>query len=157
MLTQLPTKLLYGLAKAGLHWATYYPHYKEKLKMKKFAYNPSLLQPTRKQISLLGASSHCIVKVITALHDVPEARKTRFAIYHLHYKDKFVDNPTRALVCATGYFYFLSKFENLSAASFLICNGRAAQPALVVKKGEPPRAFIYLLSHPLQFPSLFLS
>lgn len=113
---QLQIKLLYGLAKASHHQATYYPHYKKKLEIIKSAYNLSFFWPTYKQISLLGVSFHCITKVINPLHDVPDASKHWFAIYYLHYKDKFVGNPIRTLVCAVNNLYFLSNFGNLSAS-----------------------------------------
>ena len=152
MLTQLPTKLLYGLAEAGHHCATYYPHYKEKLEMTKSAYNPSLLRPTRKQISLLSASSHCIVEVINPLHDVPEASTTRFAIYHSLYKDKLVGNPPRKIVSAANCLYFLCGWNNLPAAFFFAHDSGTcgAEPGIVTKKGEPPRTSF----HRSQLPSL---
>ena len=44
MLTQLSTKLLYGVPEAGNHcFAIYHPHYKEKLGMTESAYDPCLL------------------------------------------------------------------------------------------------------------------
>ncbi len=54
MLTQLSTKLLYGLAETNHHWATYHPHYKNKLEMTKFAHNPLLVRPPLKLLSLPG-------------------------------------------------------------------------------------------------------
>ena len=159
MLTQLPTKLLYGLAEAGHHWAIYHPHYKEKLEMTKSAYNPSLLRPTRKRISLLGASSHCTVEVVNPLHNVPEASTTRFAIYHPHYKDKLVGNPTRKFVCTANCLYFLRGWSNLLAVFFLAHDSGAytAEPGLVTKKGEPPRISLHLLSRLPSLPSLLFS
>lgn len=92
----------------------------------------------RKPISLLGGSSDSIVKVIKLLHNVPKANTNRFAIYHLHYKDK-LSNLTWSLVCTTNNFYFLSNFNNLSVASPLFisnCKACATQLGLVIKKGE---------------------
>ena len=52
-----------------------------------------------------------------------------------------VSSPSRALVCAVKYLYFLSSLGNLSAASPLARDGGAcaARPGLVAEKGEPPR------------------
>ena len=83
--------------------------------MAEAAHDP-FLRPLSKLISLLGVSSHCIIEVMNPLHDVPDASKHWFAIYHPHNKDKFVGNPTRALVCGADNLYFLSNFGNLSAS-----------------------------------------
>ena len=105
--------------------------------MTESAYKPSLLQPL---LLLLpsAASSKYIIKVIEPLSDVLVVSTNRFAIYHPHYKDKFVDNPTRAL-CAVDNFYFLSNFDNFSAASPLFASNHRACAiwlGLVVKKKE---------------------
>ena len=44
--------------------------------------------PPLELISLLGASSDCILKVIKPLYGVPEAGNHWFAIYYTHYKEK---------------------------------------------------------------------
>ena len=103
------------------------------------AHDTSLLRSPQKLLSLPGVSSDCIVEVMKPLHDVPEASTNRFAIYHPHYKDKF-SNQTRSFVFAADNFYFLSNFDNLSAASPLFVSDRracAVRLGLVVKKGEP--------------------
>ena len=96
---------------------------------------------------------------MTPLHDVLDASKHWFAIYHPHYKDKFVGNPTRAFVCATNCLYFLCGWSNLSAAFFLAHDSGAytAEPGLVTKKGEPPRTSLHLLSRLPSLPSLLFS
>ena len=133
MLTQLLTKLLYSIPKAGNHcFASYHPHYKEKLGMIEFTYNPFLLRPPPKLVSLPGVSSDCIVKVI--------------AIYHPYYKEKLgITDSTRELVINSVNFAFACD-----------SGGCADRPDLVPKKGEPSRTFIYLLSHLLQSLSLQL-
>lgn len=52
-----------------------------------------------------------------------------------------INNPTRALVSAAKYLYFLYSLGNLSAAFFLARDGGscAAQPGLVVEKRELPK------------------
>lgn len=70
-----------------------------------------------------------------------EANNLLFAIYHPHYKDKFVNNLTWALVCTANYLYFLSNFDNLSTVSFFAFNGKFAQPDLVTKKGKTTKNF----------------
>lgn len=134
MVAQLSIKLVYGLREANYHQATYHLHYKKQLEMKKSTYNPSFFWPTCKWISLLGALSHFIVKIINLLHNISKISTTQFAIYYLYYKVKFVDNLTQAFVCTTNSFYFLTKFGNLLAAFLLACNDKTSQPALVVKK-----------------------
>lgn len=76
MLTQLPTKLLYDLAKTGHYWVFYYLHYKKKLEIIKSKCNPFFFWPTCKRILLLGVLSHYIVKVINPLYDMLEANTT---------------------------------------------------------------------------------
>lgn len=115
-------------------FAIYYPNYKKIPKITEYVYNFFLFRPPP-QLSL-------------SPDKLPDYIG-RLAIYHSHYKDKFVDNPTQALVCAANYLCFLSKFNNVSAALLFACNGRAAQPALVVKKKKLPKSFIYFFSHPL--------
>ena len=74
MLTQLPTKLLYGIAKAGNHsFTAYHPHYKEISGMTECAYDPFFLRPSSQLSSKPGYLPDCIVK---------------FATYHPHYKEK---------------------------------------------------------------------
>ena len=46
------------------------------------------IQPPLELISLLGAKSDCIVKVMKPLYGVPEAGNHWFAIYHTHHKEK---------------------------------------------------------------------
>lgn len=65
------------------------------------------IRPLCEQILLLGALSDFVVKVIKSLHDVPRASINYFAIYHSHYKDKLVCNPTQTFFCATNCLYFL--------------------------------------------------
>lgn len=43
--------------------------------------------PPPEQISLLGVSRDCIVKVMKPIHDVPEASTISFAVYHPHDKE----------------------------------------------------------------------
>lgn len=140
MLTQLPTKLLYGLAEASHHWATYHPHYKEKLGMTKSAHNPLLVRPPPKLLSRPGDWSNNVVK---------------FGTHHLHYNDKVAANPTW-----TFGLYFLCNFGNLSTNSPISAGDNRAcntEPGLVTKKREPPKTFLYLLLGTLQLPSLMLS
>ena len=91
MLTKLPIKLLYDLAKASQHLAIYYLQYNKKSGITKSVYKPSLFwlsprltesaynhflfQLPQKLLSLLGISSHCIIKVINPLHDMPDTGK----------------------------------------------------------------------------------
>lgn len=121
-------------------FATYYPHYIEKLGTIESTYNPSLFCSLFKLILLLGVLSNCIVK---------------FAIHHPHYKD-IIDNPTQTFACATNCLSFLYSWSNLLTA-ILAHNGNtcAAKAGLVTKKGEPPRISLHLFSY--QPPSLFLS
>lgn len=102
-------------------------------------------------ILLLGSSSN-----------VPEASTTRFATYHLHYKDKVVNNPTRTFICTAIcllFGYSLASLGNLSTASLFVCDGGACatEPGLITKKGEPPRTSLHLFSNVFQPPSLLLS
>ena len=46
------------------------------------------IRPPLELISLLGAKSDCIVKVMKPLYGVPEAGNHWFAIYHTHHKEK---------------------------------------------------------------------
>ena len=61
-----------------LLFATYHPHYKEKLGMTKFAYNFFLFWPLSKLLLLSDTLFNYFIKVI--------------AIYHLNYKDKLIGN-----------------------------------------------------------------
>ena len=127
-------KLLHDVPELNINrFAAYHPHYKEKSKITEFTYNPFLLQPPPKLVSLPGVSSDCIVKVI--------------AIYHPHYKEKLeITDSTKELVTNSVNFAFA-------------CDGSgcADRPDLVPKKGEPLRTFIYLLSHRLQSLSLLFN
>ena len=154
-------------------YAIYHPHYKEKSGMTKSAYKPSLFRPpprltesahnhsllrsSQKLLSLLGASSHCIIEVMNPLHDMPDTGKHWFAIYHLHYKDEQVNNPIRNSVCTANCLHFGYNLGNLSTASPFARDGGAyaTEPGLVTKKGEPPRITLDLSN--LQSPSLFFS
>ena len=85
-------------------YTIYNPYYKEKSEMTKSAYKPFLLQllfrltksaynyslfwSPQKLLSLLGASSHYIIKVMNPLYDMPDTGKHWFAIYHPYYKKK---------------------------------------------------------------------
>lgn len=69
-----------------------------------------------KLILLLGVSFHCIIWFINPLHDVSDVGKYWFAIYHPDYKDKYVNNSTRALICAIDNLYFLFNFGNFLAS-----------------------------------------
>lgn len=121
-------------------FAIYHLHYKKKLEMTKSTYSPSLLRSLLKLISLLGILSDCVVK---------------FATHHSHYKD-IVNNPTRTFACVTNYPSFLCGWSNLLAAIFAYnSDACTTKPGLSMKKGEPPKTSLYLLSH--QLPSLFLS
>ena len=150
MLTQLPTKLLHGVSEVGNHrFANHHLHYKEKLGMTESTYKTSLLRPPPQLISPPAASANYIVKVMKPLYDMPEASITRFAIYHPHYKDKF-SNPTRTFVCAANYLYFICSLDNILTPP--TCT---TEPGLVMKKREPLRTSLHLLSHQPQ--SLLLS
>lgn len=62
-----------------------------------------------------------------------------FAIYHLHYKDKFVNNLTRVLVYTIDNFYFWSNFDNFLVAFPLFTSNYkacAVEQNLVIKKRE---------------------
>lgn len=100
------------------------------------------MQPFLKLLSLLGALSDYLIK---------------FATYHLHYKNKLVDNLTQTFICAANYLYFLCNLENLLATSLLTNNGGAyiVKPALVTKKRELPRTFLHHLFHLPLFLFLF--
>lgn len=113
-------------------FATYQPHYKEKRRMTEFAYNFSLLRPSRKKISLLGALSNCFIIIIKPFYGMPEMDKFWFIIYYSYYEKKFISNLTRTFACVSW-------------------------PSLITKKREPPRIILYLLSHLLQFTSLFFN
>ena len=85
-------------------YTTYHLHYKEKSGMTKSAYKPSLFRPpprltesvhnyslfrsSQKLLSLLCASSYCIIEVMNPLYDMPDTGKHWFAIYYPHYKEK---------------------------------------------------------------------
>lgn len=147
MLTQLPKKLLFDIPKTGNHsFATYHPHYKEKLgiTLPESAHDLFLFRLLLKPLSLTDILSDSVVKfTIYHPHYKEILRMTKctydffffwppsqlsslpsdlpncvgkFAIYHPHYKNKFVGNPARALVCATDNLYFLSNFGNFSAS-----------------------------------------
>ena len=139
-------KLLHDVLEASTNrFAAYHPHYKEKLEIVEAVYN-LFLWSLSKLISLFGISSHCIIEVITPLHDVLDEGKHWFAIYHPHYKDKFVGNLTQAFVCATNCLYFLNSWSNLSAAFFFAYNNGAytAESSLVSKKRELLKIFLHL-------------
>lgn len=164
MLTKLPTKLLYDLVKIGHHLATYHPHCKKNLKMRKSTYNLFFFWPTCKRILLLSISFHYIIKVINLLHNVPEANTLWFTIYHLHYKEKLkmirfvynfcllcsnklVNNSTRTFICTANYLcfgYSLGRLSNLSKAFLFLYNGGAwaTKPSLVTKKRKLSRTFL---------------
>ena len=116
-----------------------------------------------KLISLLGILFYCFIKVINPIHDMLDVGKTWFFLYHLHYKDKFVGNPTWVFICATNCLYFLHHWSNLLAAFFFTYNSSLyiAEPSLVTKKEELPRIFLHLLSClpllPFLLSSLMLS
>ena len=83
----------------------------------------------------------------------------KFAIYHLYYKNIFVNNPTRTFVCIANCFYFkywLGSLGNLLTASLFARDGRAyiTKPGLIIKKRKPPKTFLYIF-YPDQ-PSFFL-
>lgn len=135
---QLPTKLLYSIVKASHHWVIYHLHYKEKSEIIKSAYKPFFLWLLpkliefahnyflfwllKKLLSLFGVSSHYIIKVINPLYNMPDINKYWFAIYHLYYKKKQVNNPNWTLIYAANNFYFLFNFNNLSAAFFFFAS-----------------------------------
>ena len=108
--------------------------------MTKSAYNPLLVRPPPKLLSLPGNWSNNIVK---------------FDIHHLHYNDKVAANPTR-----TFSLYFLCNIGNLLTTSpTLAGNGKACdtEPGLVTKKRKPPKIFLYLFLGALQLSSFMLS
>lgn len=90
---------------------------------------------------------------------MPEASTTLFAIYHLHYKNKFVGNWTWIFVCAINCFYFLRSWSNFSVVFFLTYNSGiyTAESSLVSKKRELLRIFLYFLSYFLSLLSLFFN
>ena len=69
-------------------FATYHPHYKEKLRIIESTYNPFLLRSPPKLISPLRASSDYIVKIMKLPRCVPKAGKHLFAVHHPHYKEE---------------------------------------------------------------------
>ena len=97
------------------------------------------IRPPPKLVSLLDASSGCIVKVMKPLYGVAEVGNHCFATYHPHYKDKLVGN--------------------LSTAFLFARDGEACdtKPGLVTKKGEPPRTSLHVPSDALQLLSFMLS
>ncbi len=114
--------------------------------MTESTHKPFLLRPPSEQISLLGASFNCIVKVIKPLYGIPEAGKHKFTTYHTHYKEKLgIIESTKELVTN-------------SAASTFACNGGACatKPGLVTKKEKLPRTSLHLIFYLLQPPSLRL-
>lgn len=133
--------------------------------MIKSVYNPSLFQLTRKQISLLNASSYYIVKVLNLLHNVPVVGTTRFIIYHPHNKEKpgmtkfvynpFVFWPPLKLSSSFGASFDYCSRPNLSAALFLTYNNDACIVELGIE--ESPRTFLHLLFDALQLLSFMLS
>lgn len=83
-----------------------------------------------------------------------------FTIYHPHYKDKIVINPTRIFICTTSYLYFrysLASLGNLLAAFFFTYNNNTYTTKLgrVTNKKESPRISLYLPSHLFQPLPLF--
>ena len=80
-----------------------------------------------------------------------EAGTTRFAIYHLHYKDKLVDNLTRKIVSIANCLYFLCGWSNLPAAFFFAYDSDTytAELGIVTKKRELPRTSLYCFQLPL--------
>lgn len=80
-----------------------------------------------------------------------EVNNHLFTIYHLHYKEKLLSNPTKIYVCATNYLYFLCGLNNLSISFFFAQNSIVCitEPHLVTKKREPLRTSLYLFSHVL--------
>ena len=98
--------------------------------------------PSSEQISLLGSS-----------FDMPEASITWFATYHLHYKNKYVGNPSRTFVCVANCLYFLCDWRNLSAAFLLGYAGLLNQKSL--SKKENRQELLYIFS--LTFSNLRLS
>lgn len=132
MLIQLSTKLLYGLTETSYHWATYYPHYKEKLEMTKFTYNTIFFWPLLKLLSLFDDWFNNIIK---------------FDTYDLYYNDKIAVNLIR-----TFGFYFLYNFKTfLIISSILAGNNRAynTELGLVTKKKKLPKTFLYLFLNTL--------
>lgn len=109
--------------------------------MKKLVYKPSLFRPSPQLLSSRAASSNYIVKVMKLLYDVQEASITRFAIYYPHYKNK-LSNLTWSFIFATDNLHSLCNLSNLSTAFIY-----ATKLGLVIKKWEPPRTSLYLLSY----------
>lgn len=146
-------------------YTTYHLHYKEKFRMTKSVYKPSLLRPPPQLLSLPVTSSNYIVKVMKPFYNMQETSITRFAIYHLYYKEKsrmtkFVYNhfvlwPLLKVLSFLGISSDCCDWTNLSAALFLTHNSSAciAEPGME----EPPRMSIHHISDALQPLSLMLS
>ena len=150
MLTQFPTKLFHDVLEVGNNrFANHHLHYKEKPEMTESTYKTSVFRPLPQLISPPVTSSNYIVKIMKLLYNMPEISITRFVIYHPYYKDK-LRNPTRTLVCIANYLYFICSLDNI-----LTPPACTTKPGLVIKKREPLRTSLYLLSH--QPPSLLLS
>lgn len=83
-----------------------------------------------------------------------------FATYHPHSKDKLIGNSSQNFGYTTNCFYSLGNFDNLLAAfPFLAGDDKACTAilGLIAKKVELSKNLIYLLSHSLWPPSLFLN
>lgn len=121
-------------------------HYKVKLEMTEALHNP-FFQPIFKLILLFSISSYCIIEIINLLYNIPNVNKYQFAIYYLHYNNKFVSNLTRIIVCTTKNFYFLSYFSNLSIISLFVCDGETytTELGLVTKKKQLAKTGLYCL------------
>lgn len=130
-------------------YTTYHSYYKEKSEMTKSIYKLSLLQPPFQLLLLLATLSNYIIKFMKLLYNMQNVSITWFAIYCLHYKDK-LSNITWSFVFVADNFYSLCTLSNL-----LIAPAYVIELGLVMKKGEQPKTFLYLLFYQLLF--LFLS
>lgn len=109
-------------------YVTYYSHYKRKCKMTKSIYKSSLLQLFPQLLLSPTILFNHIIKTMKPLYDVWKVNITRFAIYHLHYKDK-PSNLTWSFILTSNNLYFLCSLNNLSIAP--TCT---IKPDLVIKK-----------------------
>lgn len=108
------------------------------------------IQPLFYLISLFCISYESIVKIKKLLYNILKTGNHSFGIYHPHYKEKLVSNPTQTFSYIINCFYFLCNFDNLFATFLILAsNNRAciALLGLVTKKAELPRTLIYLFSH----------
>lgn len=141
-----------------INFVSHHLYYKEKSGIVKTIYN-SFLRSLFKLILLLSILSHYIIKIMNLLYNILDAGKYWFAIYHLHYKDKFVDNLTWAFICATNCLYFLRNQSNFSATFFFAYDSSTytAKLSLVTRKRELQKISLHFFSCLPLLLSLFFS